>query len=118
MSPGDRSGDPTLAGRIDDDELLRRATADTHEHASGQPVPHPERVSDAYADERVAAKIEAAADPRARAGLHAVDRDLKRAGVPAAWRLHLISSTVHLGRVGAETLEERLQRHSLEPPGP
>lgn len=109
MPPTDRPSDPTLGGRKDPDELMRAASP-ANAHPPDRPVPHPERVSDAYADERVQEKIAMYAEPRPREGLQAVNDDLKRAGVPPAWRLHYITAVAHLGRVGAQTLGERLER--------
>jgi hypothetical protein len=113
MPQGGSAGDPTLGGRKDPDELMRAASP-AGVHPPDQPVPHPERVSDAYADERVREKIGMYADSRPRHGLEAVNEDLKRAGVPPAWRLHYITAVAHLGRVGAETLGERIERSARD----
>lgn len=70
---------------------------------------HPERVSDAYADERIREKIERFDTPRQRKGLRTLSEDLRDRGVPAATRLHLITAVTHLSRVGEERLAHRLQ---------
>lgn len=87
---------------------MRGASSDAH--PPGEPVPHPERVSEAYADERIREKIAMYAEARPQEGLQNVSDDLKRAGVPAAWRLHYITAVAHLGRLSAESLDERVGR--------
>lgn len=64
-------------------------------------VPHPERVSDEYADERIEEKVRMYEDERPREGLRNLNRALKDADVPAAYRLHYISTLAYLGRLGA-----------------
>ena len=77
----------------------------------GEPrSPHPERVSDAYADERIAAKMAWYDDEKAREGLATVSRVLKEHEVPAAMRLHLVAAVAHLGRIASETRPSRLER--------
>lgn len=80
------------------------------QHPDDRPVPHPERVSESYADERVREKIDMYHEERPREGLQNVNDDLKRAGVPDAWRLHYITAVAHLGRLSARTLESRRER--------
>lgn len=60
--------------------------------------PHPERVSDAYAEERIAEKISLYDAERPREGLRRVDEHLKDSGVPPSVRLHYITALAHLGR--------------------
>lgn len=81
--------------------------------------PHPERVSDAYADERIGEKIDLYESERPKVGLRNVDRMMKQAGVPAAVRLHYITAITHLGRqpasrdagARARMLSKDLDRH-------
>lgn len=76
----------------------------------GRLEPHPERVTDTYADERIGEKIGMYAQRKPREGLERVSARLKEAGVPAAYRLHYISAIAHLGKVGEDTLPNRLDR--------
>jgi hypothetical protein len=69
------------------------------------------RVSDTFADERIAAKL-TLFDPKPRAGLARVNADLKQAGVPPSVRLHMVSAVADLGRVAHGTLPARLARHA------
>lgn len=66
-----------------------------------------DRVSEAYADERIAEKIERYPEPRQREGLEALDRTLRERDVQPGLRLHLISAVAHLGRIAEETREAR-----------
>lgn len=102
------SGWPS-AGRKDDDELLEDAFGGGSRTVEEERawVPHPERVSDDYAEERIAEKIGMYDRDKPRRGLENVSRDLREAGVPPAWRLHYITAVAHLGRLGQETLDER-----------
>lgn len=68
---------------------------------------HPDRVSEAYADRRILAKIAELEDPRARRGLRDVNEALKASGTPAATRLHLVTSVIALGHLAAESLGRR-----------
>ena len=61
-------------------------------------TPHPERVSDAYAEERIRQKIEMYDEERPKVGLRNVDDHLKARGVSPAVRLHYITALAHLGR--------------------
>jgi hypothetical protein len=69
-----------------------------------------ERVSAAYADERIAEKIARFHEPKQREGLAALNHTLLDHDVPPGVRLHLISAVAHLGRIAGETLEERKSR--------
>lgn len=69
-----------------------------------------ERVSAAFADERIAEKIERFREPKQREGLEALDRTLREKDVPPGVRLHLISAVAHLGRIAEGTLQERHER--------
>ena len=71
-----------------------------------------ERVSAAYADERVAEKIGRFTEPKQREGLDALNRTLRERDVPPGVRLHLISAVAHLSRLASETLEERKDRQT------
>lgn len=113
-----RSGDQVIGGRKDEDQLYREASAHsgagerTTKTSAGfgsELVPHPWRVSDDYADERIREKIGMYGSEKPRIGLENVSRDLREAGVPAAWRLHYITAVAHLGRVGAQTLPARVR---------
>lgn len=72
--------------------------------------PKPDRVSEAYADERIQEKIARFEDPRARAGLWSIDRALKERDVPPNLRLHLIAAVANLGEIGRESLPARVGR--------
>lgn len=85
-----------------------------HTEARGFRAPHPERVSDEYADERIREKIARYAEERQRAGLWNVARDLKDQGVPAAYRLHFITAVANLGQRAAENLDLRIERAQEE----
>ena len=69
-----------------------------------------ERVSSAYADERVAEKIGRFTEPTKREGLEALNRTLRERDVPPGVRLHLISAVAHLSRIAQETRAERRER--------
>lgn len=73
-----------------------------------------ERVSAAYADERVAEKIGRFAEPKQREGLEALNKTLREREVPPGVRLHLISAVAHLSRIAGDTLHERQQRQKPE----
>ncbi|HVL47934.1 MAG TPA: hypothetical protein VM889_05215 [Candidatus Thermoplasmatota archaeon] len=70
---------------------------------------HTDRVSEAFARDRIRATIESIDDPRPREGLAAVERDLESMRIPPAIRLHLVSAVAHLGRQANETLPARLK---------
>lgn len=70
----------------------------------------PERVSAAYADERIAQKIERFAEPKQREGLEELNATLRDRDVPPGVRLHLISAVAHLSRIAEGTLGERHER--------
>lgn len=72
--------------------------------------PHPERVSESYADERIREKIGMYASDRPREGLRHVSERMKEAGMPAAFRLHYITAVAHLGRLSEQSLDARLGR--------
>lgn len=69
-----------------------------------------ERVSAAYADERIAEKVARLREPKQRDGLQALNETLLQHDVPPGVRLHLISAVAHLGRIAGETLQERRMR--------
>lgn len=69
--------------------------------------PHPDRVSETYAESRIREKIEMYDLEKPKTGLANVDELFREAGVPAALRLHYITAVAHLGRKSAETLEMR-----------
>lgn len=70
--------------------------------------PHPERVSEDYAETRIQEKIAKYEKERPQIGWRNVDDHLKEAGVPAAYRLHLITATANLGFIGERNLDKRL----------
>lgn len=70
----------------------------------------PERVSAAFADERIAEKIGRFTEPRQREGMQALNETLRERDVPPGVRLHLISAVSHLSRIAGETLGERQAR--------
>ncbi|MHB8605417.1 MAG: hypothetical protein ACYDCK_09195 [Thermoplasmatota archaeon] len=72
--------------------------------------PHPERINEAYAQERIAEKLRQMHDPRGRAGMRDFDAALVEAGVAPATRLHLVTSVVHLSRLSSESLPARIER--------
>lgn len=73
-------------------------------------VAETERVSAAFADERIAEKIARLAEPRQREGLTSLDATLRERDVPPGVRLHLVSAVVHLSRIAEGTLAERRER--------
>lgn len=76
---------------------------------------HLDRVSDAYADERIAEKL-APLDEKPKIGFRDVDRELKERGVPAATRLHLVTALVHLGQSAQEKPRSRVPMPRFEGP--
>ena len=82
--------------------------------------PHPDRVSEAFAAERIAEKIASLLEARQRAGITDLDDGLVEAGIAPSLRLHLVSAVVALGRVSEETRPARLERadgrRAVEPP--
>lgn len=78
-------------------------------------APHPERVSEDFADERIARMQGWYDDPKAREGLENVSRALKEHQVPAAMRLHLVAAVANLGRIASETRISRLERAFQRP---
>lgn len=80
--------------------------------------PHPERVSDAYADARIQQKIDLYATDRPKIGLRNVDQQLKAAGVPPAVRLHYITALAHLGSHPARAPHERARMLNQDLRGP
>lgn len=83
------------------EELLRR-----HDELG----PKPDRVTEAYADERIRDKIARFDDERQQAGLWSINVTLKEHDVPPALRLHLVQAVAQLGRLAGESLEGRLER--------
>lgn len=71
--------------------------------------PHPERMSEAFAEGRIREKIERFPRERQRAGLWAVDRALRERQVPGALRLHLVTAVAHLSRHADEERPSRLE---------
>ena len=69
-----------------------------------------ERVSAAFADERIAEKIARFREPKQREGLEALSRTLRERDVPPGVRLHLVSAVAHLSRIADESLGERQKR--------
>ena len=69
-----------------------------------------ERVSAAFADQRIAEKIARFSEPKQREGLEALSRTLRERDVPPGVRLHLVSAVAHLSRIAGETLSERQGR--------
>lgn len=72
--------------------------------------PESERVNDAFANARIAEKVQRFTEPKQREGLEALDRTLRERQVPPGVRLHLISAVAHLSRIADETLRERKER--------
>lgn len=97
----DPEAPPTLAADYLE-RVLREADADLG--------PKPERVDEAYADERIREKISRFESDRQRAGLWSINETLKEHEVPPALRLHLVSAVTHLSRIGHETLDARRER--------
>lgn len=75
----------------------------------------PPRVSEAFADERIAEKIAGFAEPHQRQGMASLDRTLKERAVPPGVRLHLISAVAHLGHIAEGSLAERKARSGDAP---
>lgn len=78
--------------------------------------PKPERVSEAYADERIEEKIATFPEEKQRAGLWSVNRLLQERQVPPSVRLHLMTAVTHLSRISGETLADRHARSYLSGP--
>lgn len=72
--------------------------------------PRPERVSEAYADERIREKLARLEGDRPKAGLWSVNARLKEHDVPAEVRLHLVTAVAHLGRLADDSRGARLER--------
>jgi hypothetical protein len=72
--------------------------------------PKPERVSEAYADERIREKIARFPEEKQQAGLWSINQTLKAHEVPPALRLHLVTAVVNLSRVAEASLEGRRER--------
>ena len=89
-----------------------RFIAEALQGAGGEAVS--ERVTAAFADERIAEKIARLKEPREREGLDALNRTLRDREVPPGVRLHLVSAVAHLGRIAGESLPER-QRATRKP---
>lgn len=69
--------------------------------------PHPERVSETYAEQRIREKIARLAG-RERQGIEELADGLRAQGVAPATRLHLVTAVVNLGRISQGTLPRRL----------
>lgn len=69
-----------------------------------------DRVSEEFADERIARKIERFDEAKQREGLRALDATLRERAVPPGVRLHLITAVAHLSRIAGETLGARQDR--------
>ena len=87
---------------------VERFVADVLEKAGAEP--ERERVTGAFADERIAEKVARMGEPRQQEGLESLARTLREREVPPGVRLHLISAVAHLSRIADETLRERKER--------
>lgn len=70
-------------------------------------APHPERVSESYAEERILEKIARLPAGREQDGLRALSEGLRARDVPPAMRLHLVTAVANLGRIARESLSWR-----------
>lgn len=99
------------------DDVVRRSEAylaEVLDHTGVALGPKPQRVDEAYADDRIREKISHFEGDRPRAGLWSVNEVLKEHDVPPALRLHLITAVAHLGRISRDTLEARRARSGAE----
>ena len=107
----------TMMREAAQDDVVRESEAYLADvlESTGVPLgPKVERVTEAYAEERIKEKIVHFEPGRPRAGLWSTNEVLKEHGVPPAFRLHLITAVAHLGRIGKDSLEARRGRSGAE----